>query len=141
MLHCYRKSQFTEITDVFHIDNWTIPNSITGAFEMHFDDVEGEELFRRRFLFVLSFFASDYYFKDNFNGIIKEDWSITEDKPSYSASMFQKVGLAVYKCQWTENVSADASDGKFRLFLLSNDLQTKWATRCSVVELINLWRP
>lgn len=65
---------------------------------MHFDDVEGEELFRRRFLFVLSFFASDY-FKDNFNGIIKEDWSITEDKPSYSASMFQKVGLAVYKCQ------------------------------------------
>lgn len=107
---------------------------------MHFDDVEGEELFRRRFLFVLSFFASDY-FKDNFNGIIKEDWSITEDKPSYSASMFQKVGIAVYKCQWTENVSADASDGKFRLFLLSNDLQTKWATRYSVVELINLWRP
>lgn len=36
-----RKSQFTEISDVFHLDNWTIPNSITGAFEIHFDDVEG----------------------------------------------------------------------------------------------------
>lgn len=39
--------------------------------------------------FDADFFSSSDYFKDNFNGIIKEDWSITEDKPSYSASMFQ----------------------------------------------------
>lgn len=62
-------------------------NFIMGVFEMYFDNVEGLELFWCRFFFVLLFFVFDY-FKDNFNGIIKEDWFIIEDKLSYFVLMF-----------------------------------------------------